>query len=166
MSEKPREGLASYHSFSLYCVLGKGVLPWSLCYIWERQASREKQGAPRSYRPEFQILSRISPWLPLLMQRPPVLVFSFLGQKTRPKQFRGRRVSLGSRWERIVHHGGEGVAAGMGGSQPHYIHSQEVERNEHWCSAHSLHFRQSRTPGHGMVLPTFIVSLPASVNPI
>lgn len=56
---------------------------------------------------------------------------------------------------KIEHHNSE--AAG-------HIPSQEAERDEHWCSASFLLFMQSRTPAHGVVLPTFRVDLPTSVS--
>lgn len=41
---------------------------------------------------------------------------------------------------------------------------QEVEREGCWSSTHVL-FIQSRTPSHGMMPPTFGVSLPSSAKP-
>ena len=50
----------------------------------------------------------------------------------------------------LVHHGGEGTAAGVRGSWSHCIHSQESERDGRWCSVHLL-FIQSRFQAHRMV---------------
>lgn len=67
----------------------------------------------------------------------------------------------GSQSEAVVHPGGEGVAAGARGSWARLTHRQETERDELWCSAHSLFIIQSRTQLMGCRCPRLCrLSLP------
>jgi hypothetical protein len=44
------------------------------------------------------------------------------------------------------------------------IHSQQAGNGVSWCTAHIPFSVQFRTPAQRVVLPTFVVSLPISVN--
>lgn len=64
-----------------------------------------------------------------------------------------------------VHYGGEGIKTGTWDSWSHCRNSQEVG-DEYWCLAHLILFIQTKALAPGMVLPTFKINVPASVNPI
>lgn len=58
-----------------------------------------------------------------------------------------------------TYHGGEGM---LGGAGVHHLQPESSEKCS--CSATFLRFVSSRTPSHGMVPPTFRVSLPTPIN--
>lgn len=72
---------------------------------------------------------------------------------------------FGSQFEATVHHGTEGMKAGIqGGCSCDYTHSQETSRDEWQCLTGFLLFVQSGAAAHEMVLPIVRAHLPTLVS--